>query len=54
MIFKVGHWYMEDKSTYITVFGATSAPHLLPACAPNLWCWGEYATKPFYKVSMPL
>jgi hypothetical protein len=30
MISKVGHWYFEETSTYIRVFGATGAPHLLP------------------------
>jgi hypothetical protein len=29
IISKVGHWYFEEKSTYIIVFGATGAPHLL-------------------------
>jgi hypothetical protein len=30
MISKVGHWYLKETSTYIRVFGATGAPHLLP------------------------
>jgi hypothetical protein len=30
MIVKFGHWYFEETSTYIRVFDATSAPHLLP------------------------
>jgi hypothetical protein len=30
MISKVGHWYLEETTTYIRVFGATGAPHLLP------------------------
>jgi hypothetical protein len=30
MIAKVGHWYFEETITYIRVFGATGAPHLLP------------------------
>jgi hypothetical protein len=31
MISKVGHWYFEETSTYIRLFRATSAPHLLPS-----------------------
>jgi hypothetical protein len=30
MISKVGHWYLDEHDTYIRVFGATRAPHLLP------------------------
>jgi hypothetical protein len=35
MISKVGHWYLEEKNTYIRVFGAIGAPHLLPSCVPG-------------------
>jgi len=31
MIAKVGHWYLDEHSTYFKLFGATGAPHLLPA-----------------------
>jgi hypothetical protein len=31
MISKVGNWYLEETMTYIRVFGATYAPHLLPS-----------------------
>jgi hypothetical protein len=31
MISKVGHWYLDERDTYIRVFGATKAPHLLLA-----------------------
>jgi hypothetical protein len=31
MISKVGHWYLDEHDTYTKVFGATGAPHLLPA-----------------------
>jgi hypothetical protein len=31
MISKVGHWYLDERDTYIRVFGATRASHLLPA-----------------------
>jgi hypothetical protein len=35
MISKVGHWYLDETMTYIRVFGATDAPHLLPAHVPD-------------------
>jgi hypothetical protein len=35
MISKVGHWYLDETTTYIRVFGATDAPHLLPAHVPD-------------------
>jgi hypothetical protein len=35
MISKVGHWYFEETSTYIRLFMATGAPHLLPIHFPN-------------------
>ena len=41
MISEVGHWYLEEKNTYIKVFGAVSAPHLLPTCVPNRLVLGE-------------
>jgi hypothetical protein len=31
MISKVCQWYMDKRATYIRVFGATKAPHILPA-----------------------
>jgi hypothetical protein len=34
MITKVGHWYLDEHSTYIKVFGAIREPHLLPAHFP--------------------
>jgi hypothetical protein len=30
MVAKVGHFYLDEHSTYIRVFRATKAPHLLP------------------------
>jgi hypothetical protein len=30
MISKVGHWYLDERETYIKIFGATGAPHILP------------------------
>jgi hypothetical protein len=41
MIAKVGHWYLDEHSTYIRVFGATKAPHLLPAHVPDRLVMGE-------------
>jgi hypothetical protein len=35
MISKVGHWYLDERDTYIRVFRATRAPHLLPAHVPD-------------------
>jgi hypothetical protein len=31
VIYKIRHWYLEETRTYIRVFGATRAPHLLPS-----------------------
>jgi hypothetical protein len=41
VIAKVGHWYLDERDTYIRVFGATAAPHLLPAHVPNRLVVGE-------------
>jgi len=41
MIAKVGHWYLDECSTYIMVFGATGAPHLLPTHVPYHLVMGE-------------
>jgi hypothetical protein len=41
MILKVGHWYLDETTTYIRVFKATGAPHLLPVHVPNLIIVGE-------------
>jgi hypothetical protein len=41
MISKVGHWYLDERDTYIRVFGATRAPHLLPAHVPDRLVVGE-------------
>lgn len=41
MISKVGHWYFEETSTYIRVFGATSVPHLLPIHVSDHLILGE-------------
>jgi hypothetical protein len=41
MISKVGHWYLDERDTYIRVFGATRAPHLLPAHVPDPTCSGR-------------
>jgi hypothetical protein len=41
IISKVGHWYLDECSTYVRVFGATRAPHLLPAHVLDRFVVGE-------------
>jgi hypothetical protein len=41
LISKIGHWYLEERRTYIIIFGATSAPHLLPIHVPDKLVLGE-------------
>jgi hypothetical protein len=41
MVVKVGHWYLDECTTYIRVFGATRAPHTLPSHVPNQLIVGE-------------
>jgi hypothetical protein len=41
MVANVGHWYLDECSTYIRVFGATRAPHLLLAHVPEWLIVGE-------------
>jgi hypothetical protein len=41
MVVKVGHWYLYELSTYIRVFRATGAPHLLSSHVPNWLIVGE-------------
>jgi hypothetical protein len=41
MISKVGHLYLDETTTYIRVFGAIDAPHLLPSHIPNRLIVGE-------------
>jgi hypothetical protein len=41
VIAKVGHWYLDERDTYIRVFGATGAPHLLPTHVPDQLVVGE-------------
>jgi hypothetical protein len=40
-ISKVGHWYLDKRATYIKVFGATKAPHLLLDHVPDQLVIGE-------------
>jgi hypothetical protein len=35
MISKVGHRYLDERNTYIRVFRATEALHILPSHLPN-------------------
>ena len=41
MISKVDHWYLEETTIYIRVFGATSAQNLLPIHVPDKLIVGE-------------
>jgi hypothetical protein len=41
MTSKVGHWYLDDLDTYIKVFGAIGAPHILPVHVPDRIVVGE-------------
>jgi hypothetical protein len=40
-ITKIGHCYLDERETYIRVFGATRAPHLLPIYVTNRLVLGE-------------
>lgn len=35
LISTIGDWYVTENGTYIRVFGATKAPHLLPKLIPD-------------------
>jgi hypothetical protein len=41
MVAKVGHWYLDESSTYIRVFRATQAPHILPTHVLDWFIVGE-------------
>jgi hypothetical protein len=41
MISKLGHWYLDETKTYIRVFKATNAPHLLLSHIPYQLIVGE-------------
>jgi hypothetical protein len=41
MISKVGHWNLDKHTTYIRVFRATRASHILPYDVPDLLIMGE-------------
>jgi hypothetical protein len=41
MISKVGHWYLDEHTTYIKVFRATRAPHFFPSHVPYRLIVGE-------------
>jgi hypothetical protein len=41
MISKVGHWYLEETTTYIRVFGATGTPHVIPIHVSDRLIVGE-------------
>jgi len=41
MVVKVVHWYLDERSTYISVFGAPEAPHILPTHVLDILIVGE-------------
>jgi hypothetical protein len=41
VISKIGHWYLEERSTYIIIFRAIGAPHLFPIHVPDKLVLGE-------------
>jgi hypothetical protein len=41
MIAKVGHWYLDEHSTYMRVFGAIREPHLLPTHVQDRLIMGD-------------
>jgi hypothetical protein len=41
MLEKAGNWYLDERSTYIRVFGAIEAPHILLAHVPDWLVVGE-------------
>jgi hypothetical protein len=41
VIVKIGHWYLDERETYIRIFGAIGAPHLLPIYVPDRLLLGE-------------
>jgi hypothetical protein len=41
MISMVCHWYLDECATYIRVFGATGAPHILPSHVSDQFVVGE-------------
>jgi hypothetical protein len=52
MIDKFGHRYFKETSTYIRVFGAIGAPHLLLFMSRIISYWDRFVTRLFYKVIM--
>jgi hypothetical protein len=38
---KIGHWYLDERETYIRIFRTTGAPHLLPIYVPDSLVLGE-------------
>jgi hypothetical protein len=47
MISSIGDWYVIGKGTYIRIFGATKAPHLLPKYIPHMLVIQEVAYQTF-------
>jgi hypothetical protein len=45
IIQNIGDWYLMEHGTYIRVYGATKAPHLLPRFSSTNWCYKSLPTK---------
>lgn len=41
----IGDWYIDERSTYINIYGETKAPHTLPVHVPNRLVIREVAYK---------
>jgi hypothetical protein len=41
VVLKFGHWYVDERYTYIRVFRETKAPHMLPVYVPDQLVVGE-------------
>jgi hypothetical protein len=41
VVSKVVHWYLDERDTYIRVFGATGALHMLTIYVPNQLVLGK-------------
>jgi hypothetical protein len=46
---EVGYWYMKKYYTYVSIYGATRPPHLLPKYVPDKLLAREVAYQPINK-----
>jgi hypothetical protein len=53
MVANIGHWYLDECSTYIKVFGATVEPHLLPLMSQIDSLWEKSAIRPSCRAITP-